>query len=47
MIGLEVGLKLAASVKEGAEILIGGKQIENRGYLHRPTILKNVTQKCI
>jgi len=46
MICLEVGVKLvAASVKEGAKILIGGKQIESRGYFHRPIILKNVTPK--
>jgi acyl-CoA reductase-like NAD-dependent aldehyde dehydrogenase len=36
---------VAASVKEGAEILIGGKQIGNRGYFYRPAILKNVTPK--
>jgi acyl-CoA reductase-like NAD-dependent aldehyde dehydrogenase len=36
---------VAASVKEGAEILIGGKQIGNRGYFYRPSILKNVTPK--
>ena len=36
---------VSASVKEGAEILIGGKQIGNRGYFYRPTILKNVTPK--
>jgi succinate-semialdehyde dehydrogenase/glutarate-semialdehyde dehydrogenase/succinyl-CoA reductase len=31
------------SVKEGAEILTGGKQIESKGYFYKPTILKNVS----
>src|SRR2546428_2245618 len=32
------------SVKEGAEILTGGEQIESKGYFYKPTILKNVSQ---
>ena len=31
------------SVKEGAEILTGGEQIESKGYFYKPTILKNVS----
>jgi acyl-CoA reductase-like NAD-dependent aldehyde dehydrogenase len=31
------------SVKEGAEILIGGEQIGSKGYFYKPTILKNVS----
>jgi acyl-CoA reductase-like NAD-dependent aldehyde dehydrogenase len=32
------------SVKEGAEVLIGGEQMDGRkGYFYRPTVLKNVT----
>ena len=32
------------SVKEGAEILIGGEQLGSKGYFYKPTILKNVSQ---
>jgi succinate-semialdehyde dehydrogenase/glutarate-semialdehyde dehydrogenase/succinyl-CoA reductase len=31
------------SVKEGAELLTGGKRINSKGYFYRPTILTNVT----
>jgi succinate-semialdehyde dehydrogenase/glutarate-semialdehyde dehydrogenase/succinyl-CoA reductase len=31
------------SVKEGAEVLTGGKQTRSKGYFYEPTILKNVT----
>jgi acyl-CoA reductase-like NAD-dependent aldehyde dehydrogenase len=34
------------SVKEGAEVLTGGEQVDGRkGYFYRPTVLKNVTPK--
>jgi acyl-CoA reductase-like NAD-dependent aldehyde dehydrogenase len=34
------------SVKEGAEVLTGGEQMDGRkGYFYRPTVLKNVTPK--
>lgn len=33
------------SIKEGAELLIGGEQTGARGYFYKPTILKNVTSK--
>jgi acyl-CoA reductase-like NAD-dependent aldehyde dehydrogenase len=34
------------SVKEGAEVLTGGEQVDGRkGYFYRPTVLKNVTTK--
>jgi len=32
------------SVKEGAEILTGGEQKKSKGYLYKPTILKNITR---
>jgi acyl-CoA reductase-like NAD-dependent aldehyde dehydrogenase len=34
------------SVKEGAEVLTGGEQVDGRkGYFYKPTVLKNVTTK--
>jgi acyl-CoA reductase-like NAD-dependent aldehyde dehydrogenase len=30
------------TIKEGAELLIGGERVNNKGYFYRPTILKNV-----
>jgi succinate-semialdehyde dehydrogenase/glutarate-semialdehyde dehydrogenase/succinyl-CoA reductase len=34
------------SVKDGAEVLTGGEQMDERkGYFYRPTVLKNVTPK--
>ena len=33
------------SVKEGAEVLIGGEQVKRKGYFYKPTIIKNVTSK--
>ena len=30
------------TIKEGAELLIGGERANNKGYFYRPTILKNV-----
>jgi acyl-CoA reductase-like NAD-dependent aldehyde dehydrogenase len=30
------------SIKEGAELIAGGKRVKSRGYFYRPTILKNV-----
>jgi succinate-semialdehyde dehydrogenase/glutarate-semialdehyde dehydrogenase/succinyl-CoA reductase len=33
------------SVKEGAEVLTGGEQIEKKGYFYRPTVLKNINPK--
>jgi acyl-CoA reductase-like NAD-dependent aldehyde dehydrogenase len=34
------------SVKEGAEVIIGGERIDTRkGYFYIPTVLKNVTPK--
>ena len=34
---------VARSLKEGAELLTGGKRLEGKGYFYRPTILGNVT----
>ena len=33
------------SVKEGAEVLIGGEQTRSKGYFYKPTIIKKVTPK--
>ena len=35
------------SVKEGAEILTGGEQKGNKGYLYKPTILKIFLEICV
>ncbi|MFL6384002.1 MAG: NAD-dependent succinate-semialdehyde dehydrogenase, partial [Nitrososphaeraceae archaeon] len=45
--GLEkIESQVKDSVKEGAEVLIGGEQMDGRkGYFYRPTVLKNVTPK--
>jgi len=40
----KIDSQVKESVKEGAEILVGGEQMEERkGYFYRPTVLKNVT----
>lgn len=31
------------SIKEGAELLIGGQRVDRKGYFYKPTILKDVT----
>src|SRR6476646_4913128 len=42
----KIDAQVKESIKEGAEILTGGKQMEGRkGYFYRPTVLKNVTPK--
>jgi acyl-CoA reductase-like NAD-dependent aldehyde dehydrogenase len=42
----KIDSQVKESIKEGAEILTGGEQIEGRkGYFYRPTVLKNVTPK--
>ncbi|MFL6380386.1 MAG: NAD-dependent succinate-semialdehyde dehydrogenase [Nitrososphaeraceae archaeon] len=45
--GLEkIESQVKDSVKEGAEVLTGGEQMDERkGYFYRPTVLKNVTPK--
>ena len=30
------------SIKDGAELLLGGEKVDGKGYFYRPTILKNV-----
>ena len=35
--------QVAASVKMGAHVLLGGKSLEGKGYFYAPTILTNVT----
>src|SRR2546427_12450680 len=42
----KIDSQVKESVKEGAEVLTGGEQIDGRkGYFYRPTVLKNVTPK--
>ena len=42
----KIDSQVKESIKEGAEILTGGEQMEGRkGYFYRPTVLKNVTPK--
>jgi succinate-semialdehyde dehydrogenase/glutarate-semialdehyde dehydrogenase/succinyl-CoA reductase len=33
------------AIKEGAEVITGGEQIDGTGYFYKPTVLKNVTAK--
>jgi succinate-semialdehyde dehydrogenase/glutarate-semialdehyde dehydrogenase/succinyl-CoA reductase len=42
----KIDSQVKESVKEGAEVLTGGEQMDERkGYFYRPTVLKNVTPK--
>ena len=43
----KIDSQVKESIKEGAEILTGGRAdgVEGRGYFYRPTVLKNVTPK--
>ena len=41
----KIDSQVKQSVKEGAEVLTGGEQIERKGYFYRPTVLKNVNPK--
>jgi acyl-CoA reductase-like NAD-dependent aldehyde dehydrogenase len=41
----KIDSQVKESVKEGAEVLTGGKQIGRKGYFYRPTVLKNVNPK--
>ena len=42
----KIDSQVKESIKEGAEILTGGEQMEGRkGYFYRPTVLKNVAPK--
>ncbi|MGB9167368.1 MAG: NAD-dependent succinate-semialdehyde dehydrogenase [Nitrososphaeraceae archaeon] len=34
-----------SSIKDGAELLLGGERLSRKGYFYEPTILKNVTPK--
>ena len=44
----KIDAQVKESIKEGAEILTGGEQMEGRkGYFYRPTVLKNVTPKML
>jgi acyl-CoA reductase-like NAD-dependent aldehyde dehydrogenase len=47
--GLEkIESQVKDSVKEGAEVLIGGEHMDRRkGYFYIPTVLKNVTPKML
>jgi acyl-CoA reductase-like NAD-dependent aldehyde dehydrogenase len=41
----KIDSQVKESVKEGAEVLTGGEQIEKKGYFYRPTVLKNINPK--
>src|ERR671925_1494459 len=41
----KIDSQVKQSVKEGAELLTGGEQMEKKGYFYRPTVLKNVSPK--
>src|ERR671925_2042571 len=41
----KIDSQVKESVKEGAELLTGGEQMEKKGYFYRPTVLKNVSPK--
>jgi len=41
----KIDSQVKESIKEGAEVLTGGKQIGKKGYFYRPTVLKNVNPK--
>ena len=41
----KIDSQVKASIKEGAEVLTGGKQVGKKGYFYRPTVLKNVKPK--
>jgi acyl-CoA reductase-like NAD-dependent aldehyde dehydrogenase len=44
--GLEkLNSQVKDSIKEGAEVIIGGEQMDGRGYFYKPTVIKNVTTK--
>jgi acyl-CoA reductase-like NAD-dependent aldehyde dehydrogenase len=44
--GLEkLSSQVKDSLKEGAEVITGGEQIEGKGYFYKPTVIKNVTTK--
>ena len=34
-----------SSIKDGADLLLGGERLSRKGYFYEPTILKNVTPK--
>jgi succinate-semialdehyde dehydrogenase/glutarate-semialdehyde dehydrogenase/succinyl-CoA reductase len=41
----KIDSQVKESVKEDAEVLTGGEQIEKKGYFYRPTVLKNINPK--
>jgi acyl-CoA reductase-like NAD-dependent aldehyde dehydrogenase len=41
----KIDSQVKESLKEGAEVLIGGEQTGEKGYFYRPTVLKNVNPK--
>jgi acyl-CoA reductase-like NAD-dependent aldehyde dehydrogenase len=44
--GLEkLNSQVKDSIKEGAEVITGGEQMDGRGYFYKPTVIKNVTTK--
>jgi acyl-CoA reductase-like NAD-dependent aldehyde dehydrogenase len=44
--GLEkLNNQVKGSIKEGAEVITGGEQMDGKGYFYKPTVIKNVTTK--
>jgi len=41
----KIDSQVKEAVREGAEVLVGGEQIGNKGYFYKPTVLKNVNPK--
>jgi succinate-semialdehyde dehydrogenase/glutarate-semialdehyde dehydrogenase/succinyl-CoA reductase len=41
----KIDFQVKEAVREGAEVLVGGEQIGNKGYFYKPTVLKNVNPK--
>jgi acyl-CoA reductase-like NAD-dependent aldehyde dehydrogenase len=41
----KIDSQVKESVREGAEVLIGGEQVGKKGYFYKPTVLKNVNPK--
>ena len=41
----KIDSQVKEAVREGAEVLVGGEQIRNKGYFYKPTVLGNVNPK--
>lgn len=41
----KIDSQVKEAVREGAEVLVGGEQIEKKGYFYKPTVIGNVNPK--